>query len=95
MMLEPRNRHILVLPIEEQEKEEEMAVLLPDSYRKPQSEYVAVSVVSAAPDVSQLLMSGDTLVIERSMLKEITFEESIYYLILENYVLGIIHKEVR
>jgi len=94
MILEPRNRHILVLPPEEQEEQEERAVLLPENYRKPQSPYVVVSVVAAAPDVSQLLMAGDTLVVERSMLKEISLEGSIYHLVLENYILGIIQREV-
>ena len=94
-MLEPRNRHILVLPKEEQQAEEESAVLLPENYRKPQSPYAAVSVVAAAPDVSQLLMAGDTLVVDRAMLKEVPFEGSTYHLILENYILGIMHSEVR
>jgi co-chaperonin GroES (HSP10) len=93
-MLEPRNRYIVVLPKEEQEQEEERAVLLPENYRKPQSPYAVVTVVSASPDVSQILMSGDTLVVERSMLKEITFEGSTYHLILENYILGIVQTEV-
>tara|TARA_R110000824_G_scaffold79224_2_gene199631 strand:- start:2537 stop:2821 length:285 start_codon:yes stop_codon:yes gene_type:complete len=94
MILEPRNRHILVLPIEEQEDQEERAVLLPESYRKPQSPYAAVSVVVAAPDVSQLFIAGDTLVVERSMLKEIPFEGSTYHLVLENYILGVVQREV-
>tara|TARA_R110000824_G_scaffold337112_1_gene523603 strand:+ start:1932 stop:2216 length:285 start_codon:yes stop_codon:yes gene_type:complete len=93
MMLEPRNRHILVVVQDEQEEEQERAVLLPENYRKPQSPYAAVSVVSAAPDVSQLVMAGDTLVVERSMLKEIPFEGSTFYLVLENYILGMIQRE--
>ena len=61
MMLNPRNRHLLVVPQDEQEQEEERAVLLPENYRTPQSPYAVVSVLSVAPDVSQLLMAGDTL----------------------------------
>ncbi len=53
-----------------------------------------VSVLSVAPDVSQLLMAGDTLVVERSMLKEVTFEGETFYLVLENYILGIVDQEV-
>ena len=94
MMLNPRNRHLLVIPQDEEEQDEERAVLLPENYRKPQSPYVAVSVLSVAPDVSQLLMAGDTLMVERSMLKEVTFEGETFYLVLENYILGIVEREV-
>ena len=94
MMLNPRNRHLLVIPQDEEEQDEERAVLLPENYRKPQSPYAVVSVLSVAPDVSQLLMAGDTLVVERSMLKEVTFEGETFYLVLENYILGIVEREV-
>ena len=94
MMLNPRNRHLLVVPQDEDEQEEERAVLLPDNYRKPQSPYATVSVLSVAPDVSQLLMAGDTLVVERSMLKEVTFEGETFYLVLENYILGLVEREL-
>ena len=94
MILNPRNRHLLVIPQDEEEQEEERAVLLPENYRKPQSPFAVVSVLSVAPDVSQLLMAGDTLVVERSMLKEGTFEGESFYLVLENYILGIVEREV-
>ena len=94
MILEQRNRHLLVVPLEEDEQEEERAVLLPENYRKPKSPYVIVSVLSVAPDVSQHIMAGDSLVVERSMLKEITFNSSTFYLVLENYILGTIEQEL-
>jgi len=94
MILNPRNRHLLVIPQDEEEQEEERAVLLPENYRKPQSPFAVVSVLSVAPDVSQLLMAGDTLVVERSMLKEVTFEGETFYLVLENYILGIVEREL-
>ncbi len=94
MMLNPRNRHLLVVPQDEREQEEERTVLLPENYRKPQSPYATVSVFSVAPDVAQHLMAGDTLVVERSMLKEVPFEGETFYLVLENYILGIVEREV-
>ena len=93
-MLNPRNRHLVVAPQDEQEQEEERTVLLPESYRKPESPYAAVSVLSVAPDVSQLLIAGDTLIVDRSMLKEVTFKGETFYLVLENYILGIVDQEV-
>ena len=94
MMINPRNRHLVVIPQDERQQEEERAVLLPEGYRKPESPHAVVSVLSVAPDVSQLLMAGDTLVVERSMLKEVTFKGETFYLVLENYILGIVDQEV-
>ena len=94
MILSPRNRHLLVVPQECEEQQEERAVLLPESYRQPQSPYAAVSVLAVAPDVAQHLLAGDTLVVERSMLKEVPFEGETFYLVLENYILGIVEREV-
>ncbi len=94
MILEPRNRHLLVVPGDIHEEEEERAVLLPDNYRKPQSPYAAVSVLAVAPDVGQHILAGDMLMVERSMLKEVPFEGETFYLVLENYILGVIEREL-
>ena len=94
MILSPRNRHLLVVPQDAEEQEEERAVLLPENYRKPQSPYATVSVLAVAPDVSQHLLAGDALIVERSMLKEVPFEGETFYLVLENYILGIVEREV-
>jgi len=95
MILEPRNRHILVSVMEEEEPKEEAAVvLLPESYRPQQSAYASVKAVAVAPDASQMIMQGDTLIIERSMLNEVTFNGEMFYLVLENYILGVIEQEI-
>jgi hypothetical protein len=39
-------------------------------------------------------MAGDTLMVERSMLKEVTFGGETFYLVLENYILGIVDQEL-
>ena len=95
MILEPRNRHILVVPNEEEPPPEEAGrVLLPETYRPEQSPYLATTVLCVAPDVSQRVMGGDTIIVERSMLNEVTFEGETFYLVLENYILGVIEREI-
>ena len=94
MMLEPRNRHLLVYVCEKPEPEQERAFLLPENYDAPKSQYAAVSVLAVAPDVSQRVLAGETAIVERSMLNEVTFEGETFYLVLENYILGIVEREL-
>ena len=93
MTLDPRNRHLLVKPIEEEEEKEEKpvsGVLLPDSYKPQQSPYVAAKVIELAPDCSINCEPDNIIIIERSMLNEVNFGEEVFYLVLENYVLGVL-----
>ena len=96
MNLDPRNRHLLVEFLPEEEKEEEKpAVLLPDSYNPVKDQYIAVRVVETAPDCSINCDSGQTIIVDRSMLNEVKFEDSVFHLVLENYVLGVIEKQTK
>ena len=63
---------------------------LPDDYEAPTEDYISVHVLSVADDVSFMCVQGDKIIIDKKMLEEIRVEDSIYYLILENYVLGVI-----
>ena len=95
MILEPRNRHILVIPNDEESATEEVGmVLVPETYKPEQSPYVAALVLCVAPDVCQRVLGGDTIIVERSMLNEVTFEGETFYLVLENYILGVIEREI-
>jgi co-chaperonin GroES (HSP10) len=87
-MIKPVNRHILVdytPPVEKTDT----GILLPDDYKAPEEDYIAVEVLSVAEDVSFQCEKGDKIVINKKMLQEISVEHSIYYLILENYVIGV------
>ena len=96
MNLDPRNRYLLVEFLPEEEKEEEKpAVLLPDSYNPVKDQYIAVRVVETAPDCSINCDSGQTIIVDRSMLNEVKFEDSVFHLVLENYVLGVIEKQTK
>ena len=95
MNLDPRNRHLLVELEPEKEEKKETGVLLPDSYKPQQSPYVAVKIVETAPDCSVDCKSDDMIIVERSMLNEVSFGDKTFYLVLENYVMGVLggHKK--
>jgi len=90
MLLDPRNRHLLVEVLPEGEEKEKSAVLLPDNYRPSKSPHVAVRLLERAPDCSIQCSHGSVLVVEGSMLNEITYSDHTFHLVLENYVLGVI-----
>ena len=89
MILDPRNRHLLVEPIPEEEQETS-AVLLPDNYRPVKSQHVAVRLLEKAPDCSIQCSHGSVLIVEGSMVNEICHDNQVFHLVLENYVLGVI-----
>ena len=88
-MLRPVNRHILVNYSPPQENPES-GILLPDDYKPPTEDYVVVGVLAVSEDVSIRCNTDDQIVIDKKMLEEISVNHSIYYLILENYVIGVI-----
>ena len=88
-MLRPVNRHILVKYSPPQERPDS-AILLPDDYKPPTDDYVVVDVLAISDDVSIRCATSDKIVIDKKMLQQITVEYSNYYLILENYVIGVI-----
>ena len=90
MILDPRNRHLLVEMIPEEDEQEKSTVLLPDNYRPATSPYVAVRLLEKAPDCSIQCSHGSVLIVEGSMLNDITYNNHIFHLVLENYVLGVI-----
>ena len=88
-MLRPVNRHILVDYSPPQENADS-GILLPDDYKPPTEDYVVVDVLAISDDVSIRCNTDDQIVIDKKMLQEISVNHSIYYLILENYVIGVI-----
>ena len=90
MILDPRNRHLLVEILPEEDEQEKSAVLLPDNYRPVKNLHVAVRLLEKAPDCKIRCSHGSVLIVENSMLNEISYNEHIFYLVLENYVLGVI-----
>ena len=88
-MLRPVNRHILVDYSPPQESAD-TGILLPDDYKPPTEDYVVVDIIATSDDISIRCNTDDQIVIDKKMLQEITVGHSNYYLILENYVIGVI-----
>ena len=91
MYLEPHNRHLLVLPLKEEE--EEPKFVLPDEYKVPKSQYVVCDILGIADDCKVSLHIGDRVIVERRMLQEIKAMRETNYLVLENYVYGRLQDE--
>ena len=95
MKFSPKNRHLWVLPQEQEESKESenLKILVPTDYEKPKSPYLTANVLSIAKDCNIVGVGvGDTVVIERRMLHNLEIEGKNIYLVLENYVYGRIDK---
>ena len=91
MKFEPKNRHLLVRPVEEQTKREvgEIEIYTPEGYEKPKSPYLVCRVLEVAPECKLLgVVVGDEVVIERRMLNKLEIRGETFYLVLENYIYG-------
>ena len=94
MKFVPSNRHILVSLIDTEEAEDDnIAIVLPEAYEKPQSPYALCEVLENAPDCKLWPETGSQIVVERRMLHKIEINQKTFYLILENYVFGRIKDE--
>ena len=92
MKLEPRNRHLLIEPIVEEVKKEENTtnILLPDDYAAPPKPYATARVLSVSPPCNVGVSKGDKVLVENSMVQKIEIDDDEFYLVLENYVYGVV-----
>ena len=98
--IRPVNRHILIIPHFKREPlEADRGFVLPDSYEQ-EEKYIGATVLDVAPDCSKhfkLLKptfgegSGE-IIVNRSMVEEISYKNKTYYMVLENYVVATVVK---
>ena len=94
-MFKPVNRYIQI-SLPQPKSKPEINLLLPDDYKTVEERYVTGKVVAFASDVrfkDQLVMHGGygaSVIIDKSMIEEITINNSKINVILDNYVVGII-----
>ena len=101
MHLNPRNRHLNVEIIDQGEEESPFfspddckpKILLPDDYMPIKEEYALVRLIDWAPDCNGIYLDDDILVVKQNMIEEIKAGGEIFYLVLENYVMGILDEE--
>jgi co-chaperonin GroES (HSP10) len=90
MRISPRNRHIVVEKVDDKQEESESNVLLPASYKMPDAPYAIVKVIEISPTCVINVSKGDKIVVENSMIQKIDICEDEFYLVLENYVCGVL-----
>ena len=92
----PVNRHLVVVP-HNKKKETKSGVLLPDDYTTEDSRYITATVIDVAKDCSEHFRklkydypSESVVCVEKSMIQEVDTDSSRHFIVLENYVVGIV-----
>ena len=90
-MLIPYNRHLLVQPVTNEDKESG-GVILPDGYKSSsRDEFELVTLLAVAPDSEKFNGEvGHTLVVASHMIHEVPVGDTKYFLVPENVVMGVV-----
>jgi co-chaperonin GroES (HSP10) len=89
-MFNPVNRYILFQTESDRQSESEPLIVLPEDFKPQGEKYRTVRAVRAAEDVRFPVKKGQSLIIDWSMAEEITIGATIYNVVLDNYVVGIV-----
>lgn len=89
-MFNPVNRYILIDIPKKQDHSQESLIVLPDDYKPEEERFIEVTAKAAAPDIRFSVPELAKLVVDRSMIEEISIGGTIYSVILDNYVVGMI-----
>mgnify|MGYP003121956700 CR=1 FL=1 len=89
-MLKPVNRHILIEIEKKADTTKESIIVLPEDYKPEEERYISATVVNYADDVRFSLSPLDKIIVDRTMIEEISANESTFNIVLDNYVIGII-----
>jgi len=89
-MFKPVNRHVLVEIPSRQKGDAESLIVLPEDYKPEEGKYLEVVAACSAEDTRFDIPKGSKLIVDRSMIEEITVGATIYNIILDNYVVGMI-----
>ena len=88
-MFNPVNRYILnEMPAKQGDAES--LIVLPEDYKPEEEKFVEVLATAVADDVRFSMPHLAKIVVDRSMIEEISIGGSIYNVILDNYVVGMI-----
>jgi len=88
-MFNPVNRYISI-NLQPESVPPDSLIVLPDDYQPEPESYMEVEVIKAAEDVRFEVLAGTKLVVDRSMIEEISIGGTNYNVILDNYVVGIV-----
>jgi co-chaperonin GroES (HSP10) len=85
----PVNRYILI-DVPKKREASESLIVLPEDYKPEEERFIEVVAAASAEDVRFKLPHLAKLVVDRSMIEEISVGGTIYNVILDNYVVGMI-----
>ena len=85
MQFKPVNRYIYIEVPEPKSNETSSGIVLPDDYKPQEERHSVVSVMDWAEDVKFELQRGQRIIVDRSMIEEVTLYDKKVSLILENY----------
>ena len=99
MRFNPQNRYLLI-QTQKQEDAENTGVLLPEGYSMPKDKYVTATVLASASDCKKepiyngtLYQQGTQVVVDGSMVENVSVAGKDYEIVLENYVVGMFVEE--
>ena len=86
----PRNRHLLIEPIVKEK--EEKPFLLPEDYEELLPRFTVAKLLRQSPDCTNITHNDDDtyIVVNSTMIEEITVGENTHHVVLENYVMGVL-----
>lgn len=90
-MFRPVNRYIQI-EVPEVIKQTFSGIVLPDDFKPTEERYGIANVVSCAADVrfKDQIAHGASVIVDKSMIEEITINNGKINVVLDNYVVGII-----
>ena len=84
----PKNRYLLVQT--EKQEDADSGVLLPEGYTLRKDKYVTATVLDTATDCKEAIAQGTQVVVDASMLEEVSVSGKTFEIVLENYVVGLL-----
>jgi len=87
-MFKPCNRYLMIERAPQQESEN--LITLPEGVFKPESTHEKVKIKAISSDVRPPLAADQEAVVLSKMIEEVEFDNKTIYLVLENYVLGVV-----
>ena len=94
MNVKPINRNLLIEIPEDEPEEQSSTFLLPQSYKKKETErFTLVRIVDISDDCEKFHQyhTGKHCVVETTMINEINIESQTYNIIAENYVVLVVN----
>jgi len=99
MRFNPQNRYLLI-ETQKQEDSDNSGVLLPEGYVIPKDKYVMATVLACAADCKRddiyqklIYQRGTKVVIDGSMVENVSVAGKEHEIVLENYVVGMFVEE--